>query len=157
MGFAFAAGLELALAVRGRAHFRVPVSGCCLIIGAFSLPTTIRRAGHLRADSPESDLELVAGGGCCLVKLGIVEGLLMTCCCRLDSKTKLEVEGELLMGGGGGGCLGSKLKLERGGEVLILGCCCLCSKTKFEDGEELLIGCCCCKPLIGMGEELVMG
>jgi hypothetical protein len=146
--------------LRGRAHLIVPVSGCCLMIGAFSLPgyPTIRIAGHFEADSAASgtaDLGLLAAGCCCcLAKLGRGEGLLMGCC-RLGSKTKLEVDGELLIGGGG--CLGSKLKLGRGGEVLTVGCCLCSNPLKLGDGDELLMGCCCClcsKPLIGMGEEL---
>jgi hypothetical protein len=141
----------------------VPVSGCCLIIGVFSLPGTtehppIIRKGHFGADSPESGLGLLEAG-CCLAKLGTVEVLLIGGG-RLGSKTKLEVEGELLMGGAGGGCLGSKLKLDSGGEALIVGCCLCSNPPTFGVGEDLLMGCCCClcsKQLIGMGEELVTG
>jgi hypothetical protein len=108
----FAAGLVLALLFLGKAHFRVPVSGCCIIMGAFSLPgkpvlpprpPAILNAGHFEAESLESgmvDLGLLAGG-CGLDKLGTEAGLLVKfVCCRIGSKTRAETGGAGLLIGG---------------------------------------------------------
>jgi hypothetical protein len=139
--------MEFALVLLGIGYLIVSVWGLKI---AFSLPT-IRRGGHLEAGSTTTS------------DLGLLLMLLVVACCRgeglgggrLGSKTKLEVEGELLMDGGGGGCRGSKLKFERGGEVLKAGCCCCrcCGDPPMMLGDELLCGI-GSKPItVGTGED----